>query len=204
LSPNSKNIMAFLTYKKTVAGANVRYEQLTPLKFGGRDGLMARHVKTLSDEAARSWQLDTAELLKLAGLAAADTTVLFDVTGPDSSSVCLYELVKIHGSSRDTSTQLALDMTVVVDQEITEDASVYAKNFEIPVPEKKRQLGETLALTGGTGGGDWKWSAPPMQLGATVVQAQHGHGHGHGHGHVHGGGEPCPSCSCGRREAMNQ
>ena len=188
--------MAFLTYKKTVTGSNVRYEQLQSLKLGGRDGLIAKHVKTLSDEAARSWKLETAALLKLAGLEAANTTVLFDVTGHDSSSVCLYELVKLHGSCRDTSTQLALDMTVVVDQEIAEDASVYAKIFEVPVPEKKRQLGETLALTGGPGGGDWKWSAPPMQLGATVVQAQHGHGHG--------GGEPCPNCSCGRREAMNK
>lgn len=190
--------MAFLTYKKTVTGANVRYEQLQSLKLGGRDGLVAKHVKTLSDEAARSWKLDTAELLKLAGLEAANTTVLFDVTGHDSSSVCLYELVKLHGSCRDTSTQLALDMTVVVDQEIGEDASVYAKIFEVPVPAKARQLGETLALTGGPGGGDWKWSAPPMQLGATVVQAQSGHGHGHG------GGAPCPNCSCGRREAMGK
>jgi hypothetical protein len=35
-------------------------------------------------------------------------------------------------------------------------------------------LGEMLALTGGPGGGDWKWDATSLQLGATVVQAQHG------------------------------
>jgi len=183
--------MAFLTYKKTVSGSTIRYEQLTPLKLGGRTGLIAQHVKTLSDESARSWQINTAALLKLAGNTAADVTVLFDVTGKDSTSVCLYELVKIHGSCRDTSTQLALDMAVVLDQEIGDDAAQYAKSFEIPVPEKPRQLGETLSLSGGPGGGDWKWGTPPMQLGATVV-------------HGHGGGEPCGNCTCGRRPATAQ
>ena len=186
--------MAFLTYKKTVAGSTVRYEQLKSLKFGGRDGLIARHVKTLSDEDARSWKLATPDLLKLAGLEAANTTVLFDVAGKDATSVCLYELVKVHGSCRDTSTQLALDMAVVVDKEIGDDASAYAKIFEIPLPEKPRQLGETLSLSGGPGGGDWKWGTPPMQLGATIVQAQHSH--------AHGSGEPCANCNCGRRAAM--
>jgi hypothetical protein len=118
--------------------------------------------------------------------------VLFDVTGADSTSVCLYELVKVHGSCRDTSTQLALDFTVVIDQEIGDDAAAYAKKFTVPVTDKPRRLGETLSLSGGPGGGDWKWGSPPMQLGATIVQAEHGHG----------SGEPCPSCNCGRREAM--
>jgi len=185
--------MAFLTYKKTVADGKASYEQIKTLKLGGRTGLLAQHVKTLSDEAARSWKLDAAELLKLAGHETADTAVLFDVASADSTSVCLYELVKIHGSCRDTSTQLALDMTVVVDQEIGDNASAFAKKFEIIPAEKPRMLGETLALSGGPGGGDWKWGTPPMQLGATIVQAQH-----------HGGGEPCANCNCGRREAMNK
>ena len=185
--------MAFLTYKKSVSGGKAGYEQLKPLQLGGRDGLIAKHVKTLSDEDARSWKLDAAALLQLAGQESADTAVLFDVAGRDATSVCLYELVKVHGSCRDTSTQLALDMTVVVDQEIGDDAPAYAKKFEIIPAEKPRVLGETLSLSGGPGGGDWKWGTLPMQLGATVVHAQH-----------HGGGEPCANCNCGRREAMGK
>ena len=184
--------MAFLTYKKTVTGDTAAYEQLKPLKLGGRDGLIAKHVQTLSDDASRSWKLHAAELLKLAGLDAAKTAVLFDVAGKDATSVCLYELVKIHGSCRDTSTQIALDMTVVVDDEIGDDSPAFAKKFEIIMAAKPRQLGETLSLSGGPGGGDWKWGTPPMQLGATVVHAQH-----------HGGGEPCPNCTCGRRAAAS-
>jgi len=122
--------------------------------------------------------------------------VLFDVAGPDATNVCLYELTRIHGSCADTSTQLALDFAVVVDQEIGDGAAAYAKKFEVTPSAQPRLLGETLALTGGPGGGEWKWAGTSLQLGATVVQAQHGHGHGTG--------EPCPSCTCGLREAMNK
>src|ERR1017187_4544579 len=157
---NSKKTMAFLIYKKYGNAETIRYEKLQSLKLGGRDGLIAKHVKTLTGDAPRSWKLGVSGLLKLAGFAGAvdELAVLFDVTGNDATNVCLYELSRIHGSCADTSTQ--------------------------------------LALSGGPGGGDWKWIGTSLQLGATVVQAQHGHGHGTG--------EPCPSCTCGRREAMNK
>jgi len=188
--------MAFLIYKKYGNAETIRYEQLQPLKLGGRDGLIAKHIKTLTGDQTPSWKIGVSALLKLAGFAGAvdELAVLFDVAGKDASNVCLYELTRIHGSCADTSTQLALDFTVVVDQEIGDAAAAYVRSFEIPVPEKPRFLGETLALSGGPRGGDWKWVGTSLQLGATVVQAQHGHGTG----------EPCPSCTCGRREAMNK
>jgi hypothetical protein len=188
--------MAFLIYKKYGNAETIRYEKLQPLKLGGRDGLIAKHVKTLTGDQTRSWKLGASTLLKLAGFAGAvdELAVLFDVTGKDATNVCFYELSRIHGSCMDTSTQLALDFAVVVDEEMGDDAATYAQSFEIPVPEKPRLLGETLALSGGPGGGDWKWVGTSLQLGATVVQAQHGHGTG----------EPCPSCNCGRREAMSK
>jgi hypothetical protein len=183
--------MAFLIYKKYANAETVSYERYKPLKLGGRDGLIAQHVKTLTDADARSWKLGAGALLKLAGCAGAvdELTVLFDVAGKDATSVCLYELTKIHGSCRDTSTQLALDFTVVLDQEVDGDVAAFAAKFEVTPPAKPKLLGETLALNGGPGGGDWKWGAPPMQLGATVVQP-------HGHG-----GEPCANCTCGRKTA---
>ena len=167
--------MAFLTYQKTDLGTTLRYERLKALKLGGRDGLIARHLQTLADAETRSWKLDLSGLLRLAGIEPAGLAVLFEVTGQDSTSVCLYELRKIHGSCRDTSTQLALDFAVVIDQEIGDDAVAYARAFEIPAPAPARLLGETLSLSGGPGGGDWKWGTPPMQLGATIVPAQSGH-----------------------------
>jgi hypothetical protein len=186
--------MAFLIYKKTVCGETVRYERVKPLKLGGRDGLIAQHVKTSPASNTRGWKVDAAALLKLVGLAPASENfaVLFDVTGHDATSVCLYELTRIHGSCRDTSTQLALDFVVIVDQEIGDEAVEFAKKFEVTPPASSKLLSETLSLTGGPGGGDWKWGASALQIGATIVQAQHGRSHG---------GEPCPNCSCGRKAA---
>lgn len=184
--------MAFLIYKKSIDAGNARYEYVAPLKFGGRTGLVAEHVRRLPESDHRSWKLATPDLLKLAGgPPGEDHVVLFDVAGKESTSVCLYELRKLHGSCRDTSTQLALDFAVVIDQEVGDSAAAYARNFEVAVPAQPRLLGETLSLSGGPGGGDWKWGAPPLQLGATIVHAQP----------HHGGGEPCPNCTCGRRAA---
>ena len=61
--------MAFLIYKKTDAGTNIRYERIKPLKLGGSDGLIARHVKSLPADQTASWKLDAAGLLRLAGVA---------------------------------------------------------------------------------------------------------------------------------------
>ena len=166
--------MGFLIYKKSNAGQTVLYERVKPLKLGGRDGLIARYVKTLPTDETPSWKLRVDALLKLAGMPAPDhqLAVLFDVAGPDTTNVCLYELSRIQGSCRDTSTQLALEFSVVVDQEIGDDAATFTRKFQITPPVQLKLLSEILGLTGGLGGGDWKWSAPSMQLGATVVQAQ--------------------------------
>lgn len=186
--------MAFLIYNKIVCGETVRYEKIKPLKLGGRDGLVAQHVKTLPASETQRWKVDAAALLKLAGFASASEgfVVLFDVTGRDASIACLYELSRIHGSCRHTSTQLALDFVVVVDQEVGNDAAEFTKKFEIEPSENPKLLCETLSLTGGPDGGDWKWGTSALQIGATVVQAQPDRGHGV---------EPCPNCSCGHKAA---
>jgi hypothetical protein len=183
--------MAFQVYKKSLAGEKVRYERVKPLKLSGREGLIARHVKSLRGEEGVSWKLSVAELLALAGFTGQDLTVLFDVGGRDATSICFYELMRLHGSCRDTSTNLALDMNVVCDRELEELQSDFGAAFETALPVPPKQLGEILSLTGGIGGGDWKWGKPSLQIGATVVNA---------HTH-HGGGEPCPNCTCGRRTA---
>ena len=44
--------MAFLIYKKYGNAETIRYEKIKPLKLGGRDGLIAQHVKTLTEDEA--------------------------------------------------------------------------------------------------------------------------------------------------------
>ena len=46
--------MAFLIYKKYGNAETIRYEQLQLLRLGGRDGLIAQHVKTLTGDQQRS------------------------------------------------------------------------------------------------------------------------------------------------------
>jgi hypothetical protein len=180
--------MAFLIYKKTANGQVVRYEKVKPLRLSGRDGIIAQHVKKLCASQTPSWKLGADALVKLAGLAVPgkELVVLFNVAGRDTANVCLYELSRIHGSSGDTSTQLALDFAVVVDKEIGDAAAEYANDFEIATPTKPKLLGETLALTGGSGGGDWKWTATSLQLGSTVVQPNRRN-------------PPGKNCACGQR-----
>jgi hypothetical protein len=180
--------MAFLIYKKTALGTNVRYERIKPLKLGGADGLIARHVKALPSDQSTSWKLDAAGLLKLAGVPDENLSVLFDAVGNDRTAVCLYELTRLHGSCRDTSTNLAMDFNVLLDQKLAEAKTDFAAAFAVPLAATPKKLGEILALTGGPCGGDWKWGQPGLPIGATVVQSHHT-------------GPPCPSCTCGRKEA---
>jgi len=162
--------MGFLIYKRTAAGENLRFERVTPLKLSGADGLIARHVRALPAGETASWKLEAAALLKLAGYECDHFTVMFDMAGGDATAACLYGLKRIHGSCRDTSTNLALDFNVMVDQETGDDAVEFARSFVVPLKQTPKRLGEMLALSGGPGGGDWKWTASGVNLGATVVQ----------------------------------
>ncbi len=147
------------------------------------DAACLHHVKTLSEAGMACWQLDDASLLTLDGVAsdAGEQVVLFEVdTG--SGCACLYPLECIHGSCRELSTQLALDFTVILDQAVDGDPAEFVKSFEVPLVRQRRRLCETLALSGGPAGGDWRWGQSALSLGATVVQA-------------HGSPAPCSSCT---------
>jgi hypothetical protein len=162
--------MSFLIYRKTNAGKNIRYERMKPLKLGGRDGLIARHVTAMPPGQTESWKLDAAGLLKLAGAAGENLGVLFDAAGHDATAVCFYELTRLHGSCSDTRTNLALNFNVVLDRKLEKSEPAVAPAFEAPVAVMPKKLGEMLSLTGGPGGGDWKWGEAALQIGATVVQ----------------------------------
>jgi hypothetical protein len=161
--------MAFLIYKKTNAGENVRYERVRPLRLSGPDGLIARHVKSLSAEQSDGWKLDSATLLQLAGCADSHHAVMFDAAGSNDTAVCFYELTCLHGSCRDQDTNLALDFNIVLDREKNGLAPDSGAAFVVSLAATPKKLNEMLALTGGPGGGDWKWGSSALQIGATVV-----------------------------------
>jgi hypothetical protein len=166
--------MAFLMYRRTLEGNRIRYELEGPLRLSGVDGLIARHVGSLPAAEHASWKLDAPGLLSLAlstpvpdGL-----VVLFDITDRHGRGLCLYELKSIHGSCRDTTTQLAMDFNILVDQEPGGDAVQHGRAFLVAADGERKQLGEMMALSGGPGGGVWRWMNPGMNIGATVVRGQ--------------------------------
>ena len=162
--------MGFLIYKKTNAGKHIRYERVKPLKLGGRDGLIARHVIAMPPGQSESWKLDAVGLLRLAGADAENLGILFDATGHDATAMCFYELTRLQGSCSDTRTNLALDFNIVLDRKLDNSEPANAPAFEASVSVMPKKLGEMLSLTGGPCGGDWKWGESALQIGATVVQ----------------------------------
>jgi len=163
--------MAFLIYSKTVTGDKIRYERIKSIRLAGPEGLIARHVRSLPTEQCVAWKLDADALHRLAGAAGENIALLFDATTTDANTVCLYELTCLHGSCEDTSTNLALDFNIVVDRDLAGFLPGSTALFEAPPTETPKLLREILALTGGPRGGDWRWGASSMQLGATVVAA---------------------------------
>jgi hypothetical protein len=63
-----------------------------------------------------------------------------------------------------------MDFNVVLDRKLENSEPAAAAAFEAPVDVMPKKLGEMLSLTGGPGGGDWKWGEAALQIGATVVQ----------------------------------
>jgi hypothetical protein len=170
--------MAFLIYKHTLDGDRIRYEKTGALRLSGADGLIARHVGSLPAAKLASWKLDAPSLLSLAlGAPATDgLVVVFDITDKHRAGLCLYELKGIHGSCRDTTTQLAMDFNILVDQEPGGDAVQHGRAFLVAADGDRKQLGEMMALSGGPSGGTWKWTDPGMNIGATVVRPSMVHG----------------------------
>ncbi len=165
--------MAFLVYKRLTAGDSIRYERLRPLKLAGAAGAVAQFVKTLPPAtAAQGWSLPVETLIQLAGITEDSTqlAVLFDLSPAEVDAVCLYRLLEIHGVAKEQTTHLSLDFELLTDAAIKVPALLFKAAFQIPAAQPRKMLREILMLSGGPGGGTWKWETPAMNLGATVVR----------------------------------
>jgi len=165
--------MAFLIYKRLSAGDFIRYERLRPLKLAGPTGPVAQFVKTLQTATvAQGWSLSVEAVLCLAGFTedANELVVVFDLLPNEADAVCLYHLREIHGVANERTTHLSLDFELLVDGAVKVPALLFKSAFRIPAGQPAKRLREILMLSGGPGGGDWKWETPAMNLGATVVR----------------------------------
>ena len=166
--------MPFLLYRCTPDGDRIRYEKLQSLKLGGAAGPVARHVKSLQGDAAEEgWELAPDSLAQLAGspVPGDELAILFEVATGEPNAVCLYRLHRLCGVARDRKTHLSLDFEVLVDGAVGVAADEFTRAFTLPANHVGKRLREILQLSGGPDGGDWKWEAPAMKLGATLVSA---------------------------------
>lgn len=164
--------MAFRIYNRTPVLGGYRYQRQGAIKLAGPSGVIARYVGGLSSKQTDGgWKIPGADLPRLAGTPASsgNPVVLMDLGSSEPQAVCLYELMNICGSSRDTTTHLVLEFVVLIDEAVAGSPEDYRLDFTVPVSRPKRVLNETLLLSGGTGGGTWRWGAPMMNIGATLV-----------------------------------
>jgi len=164
--------MPFLIYKRLPSGDSIRYERQQTFKVGGATGPIARFLKTLKGDAAeKSWELEPLTLVQFAGITANgdELAVLFEVKAGTPDAVCLYQLHRLCGVARDRKTNLSLDFEVLVDEVVSTPPEEFKRAFTIPAAKSGKCLREVLQLSGGPGGGDWKWENPAMNLGATLV-----------------------------------
>ena len=164
--------MPFLIYKRLPSGDSIRYERLQSSKVGGAPGPIACFLKTLKGDAAEEgWELEPLTLAQFAGVTANGDglAVLFEVPAGAPGAVCLYQLHRLCGVAHDRKTNLSLDFEVLVDEVVSTPLEDFKRAFTIPATKSGKRLREILQLSGGPGGGDWKWETPAMNLGATVV-----------------------------------
>jgi hypothetical protein len=162
--------MSFVLYKHQTSGDTIHYERFQPIKVGGTSGPLARHVRWLPGDAVdKGWEIDPARLVRLAGIADEGLAVLFEVNSGQAGAVCLYRLHRVCGVARDRKTHLSLDFEVLVDQVVSVPPDEFKRSFSLPAVQIGKRLCEVLQLGGGPDGGDWRWEAPAMKLGATLV-----------------------------------
>jgi len=155
--------MSFVLVKIDEQSNPTTATQFRPLRLGGPDGLVAKHVGKLGQAAESPWHLSEAEVVALAGADTSSDAVFFRSGGDsEGDSIGFCRLESLHGISTSDRTDLVchfsqLSATPQEDATWTIEAS------------KRGMLCESISLSGGISRGKWQWTDSPMSLGAAVV-----------------------------------
>ena len=141
-----------------------------PLRLGGSDGLVAKHVRKLGSSAETPWHLSEAEVVELAGFDSKTDAVFFrSGVGTDGVTVDFCRLASLHGVCASDRTDLVCHFSQITARPLEDNAW--------SVEELKRgMLCESISLNGGISRGKWQWTDSPMSLGAAVVGGKCGEG----------------------------
>lgn len=135
---------------------------IRPLRLGGADGLIAKHVKSLGSASESTWNLTEPTLLKSSGGQSGCDAVFFRPGGEADGLIEIYRVEAVQGICSGDRTDLVFSFAPLLMREVGAGA------WDIE-EMAKRVLCESLSLSGGPSGGRWLWTDSPMSLGATVV-----------------------------------
>jgi len=174
--------MSFLVVSLDKKSNPSKASQFRPLRLGGPEGLIAKHVRKLGASAEETWHLSEAEVVALAGFDSENDAVFFrSGGGTDGVSIDFCRLMSLHGVCTADRTDLVCHFSQITARPLEDSAW--------SVEELKRgTLCESISLNGGISRGKWQWTDSPMSLGAAVVGGKCGEG---------GCGSSVPHACCG-------
>lgn len=160
--------MGFHLYKFENKNGSADFVYKKALKLSGADGLVAKQVAGMpvKDESVL-WNITGKQLVGDMD----EGVVIFDSCPSDSDKVVLYQLMRISGESFPEKTEILLHFKILVNKQTQGKAKEIKQSFSISAEDKTPELHEAIVLTGGYEGGEWKWAAPDMNIGAAVVSS---------------------------------
>lgn len=142
---------------------------LRPLTLGGANGLFAQHLPMITG-FGELWELSEQEVLHLAGEKDVATKgVFFNLTPKSTDQANLYHLHRVSGRTKSMLTDAIFHFKVACARR--NRAKITGANGELIVGDWSRNPVrlEQLRLEGGSHGGTWTWSEPPLGVSAMVV-----------------------------------
>lgn len=148
----------------TVTSAANRFVISNPrtARLGSPTGFLASHIASLGSAAESAWSVAAAAAIRGTGGDPATESIFFRPAQEPGDALEFYRLESIHGISTADRTDIVFHF-----QPVTAAASGTAA-WTI-TPGGNKELSESLSMTGGTSGGTWRWTDPPMAIGCATV-----------------------------------
>ena len=159
--------MAFWLYKK----ADDHYTRLNSLKFGGKNGLLARFLQSnAAQDTPFSWQLESEGLIELIdpSLNASEHEVVIDMLPEAMTEVCLYRVTSLRGVSEYDESDMVLACKILQQGPTKEAAISFKESFTVTTEPSSRQVVEAFHLAGGIATGTYRLGKPKMNIGAAI------------------------------------
>jgi len=162
--------MGFEIYQiQPLANHRIALHRLRLLALGGANGLFAQHLPMITG-FGELWELSAKEILHLAKENDVATKgIFFNLTPKATNEANLYYLDSVSGRTKSMLTDAIFQFQVACANR--NRSEITGANGELIVGDWSRKPVrlEQVRLEGGTRGGTWAWSEPPLGISAMVV-----------------------------------